>query len=88
MRLETMKGGLRYVTRAEIHAFNRDTEEAKERHENVAFWPDHRTNLSLKSQLCEDVSCETCEIKCGFGKEYLKRVEMGVMSPIQKAVAV
>lgn len=83
-----MKGGLKYVTRAEIHAFNSDSEQAKGVHENIGFWPDHRTNLSLKSQLCEDVPCETCEVKCGFGKEYLRRVELGRMAPIRKAVAV
>lgn len=88
MRHGVSKLGVHYITRAEIHAMNRDESEAKERHENVAFWPDHRTNLSLKSQLCEGVSCETCDIKCGFGQEYLKRVEMGRMAPIVKKTAV
>lgn len=85
MRARTVSDGLKYVTRDQISAYNRDTDEAKGAHENIAFWPNHRTNASLRALLCEDVSCETCEVKCGFGKEYLKRVEHGKMAPRRKA---
>lgn len=82
--------GIKYVTRAEISAFNHqnDGSATPGPYEKVSYWPGHRSNRSLASQLCEDVDCETCEVKCGFGKEYLKRVETGRMAPIRKAVAV
>ena len=82
--------GIKYVTRAEISAFNHqnDGSATPGPYEKVSYWPGHRSNRSLASQLCEDVRCETCEVKCGFGKEYLKRVEMGKMTPIAKGVAV
>ena len=88
MKLERSRGTLRYVTREEISIANRHPDDPSVNRDKTSFWPDHRTNLSLKSQLCEDVPCETCDIKCGFGKEYLKRVETGRMAPIRKAVAV
>ena len=86
--LRTRSGGIKYITRSEIKAFNHSKDEPKGENERTSYWPSHRANASLKAMLCEDVDCETCEVKCGFGKEYLKRVEMGVMSPIHKAVAV
>ena len=84
--LRTKSGGIKYITRSEIKAFNRGKDDPKGENERTSYWPSHRANASLKAMLCEDVDCETCEVKCGFGKEYLKRVETGKMIPRKRAV--
>lgn len=85
--IRTKNGGIKYITRSEIKAFNRNKDDPKGTHENTSYWPNHRANVSLKAMLCEDVDCETCEVKCGFGKEYLKRIEKGKMVPRKRVVS-
>lgn len=84
MRLERLKGGLGYITNAEIKAANRRVQEPNTERENTSYWPNHRTNLSLKAQLCEGYDCSVCDVQCGFGREYLKRVAEGRMQPIDR----
>lgn len=85
--LRTKSGGIKYITRSEIKAFNHSKDGPKGENERTSYWPSHRANASLKAMLCEDVDCETCEVKCGFGKEYLKRIEMGKMVPRKRVVS-
>lgn len=85
--LRTRSCGIKYITRSEIKAFNRSKDDPKGENERTSYWPSHRANASLKAMLCEDVDCETCEVKCGFGKEYLKRIETGKMLPRKRVVS-
>ena len=85
--LRTKSGGIKYITRSEIKAFNRNKDDPKGENERTSYWPSHRANASLKAMLCEDVDCETCEVKCGFGKEYLKRIETGKIIPRKRVVS-
>ena len=85
--LRTKSGGIKYITRSEIKAFNRGKDDPKGENERTSYWPSHRANASLKAMLCEDVDCETCEVKCGFGKEYLKRIDAGKMIPRKRVVS-
>ena len=85
--LRTKSGGIKYITRSEIKAFNRGKDDPKGENERTSYWPSHRANASLKAMLCEGVDCETCEVKCGFGKEYLKRIETGKMVPRKRVVS-
>lgn len=47
------------------------------------FWPENRSNRSLREALCDDCDWEHCEVRndCKFGREAQRRVDAGEMAP-------
>ena len=37
--------------------------------------PEQMCMRQLEQRICGDVPCESCEIRCGFGREYLRRLK-------------
>lgn len=77
--------GLHAVTREEINtaAMTYHVKRAvnPDRAHFEGFWPEQRTNASLRSALCDDCDYENCVSKCKFGKEAQRRVNAGEMAP-------
>lgn len=79
--------GLHTVTWAEINSAatpNHIKRGISADHAHIeGFWPEERSNRSLRDALCDDCDWEHCEVRddCRFGREAQRRVDSGEMAP-------
>lgn len=77
--------GLHAVSRAEINQASTPWHDRRYVHADYAhfygFWPEERTNNSLREALCDNCDYDSCESPCRFGLEAKRRVLAGEMEP-------
>lgn len=73
--------GVHPVTQKEIHAADSSGPHPRIHGSWYGFWPEEKSNAELRRALCNGCNLETCEIKCGYGREAQCRVDAGEMAP-------
>ena len=81
----TIGQGLHAVTRHEIKLASTNWHGRRYVHADYAhfygFWPEERSNRSLRDALCDQCDYDSCESPCRFGLEAKRRVLAGEMEP-------